>query len=70
MGSLYITRPTLVDYMAARDDMLGSANQVFDLLQKGVLSASIGQRYSFDNVVQAHVDLEAGATKGSSIITF
>ena len=70
MGSLYITRPTLVDYMAARDDMLNSARQVFDLLEKGVLSVTIGQRYAFDNVVQAHRDLEAGATQGSSIITF
>jgi len=70
MGSLYITRPTLVDYMAARADMLNSANQVFDLLQKGVLSVNIGQRYGFDDIVQAHADLETGATKGSSIITF
>ena len=70
MGSLYITRPTLVDYMAVRDDMLNSANQVFDLLQKGVLSVTIGQRYGFDDIIQAHVDLEAGATMGSSIITF
>ena len=70
MGSLYITRPTLVDYMAVRGDMLNSANQVFDLLQKGVLSVTIGQRYGFDNIIQAHVELEAGATRGSSIITF
>ncbi len=70
MGSLYITRPTLVDYMAVRGDMLNSANQVFDLLQKGVLSVTIGQRYGFDDIIQAHVELEAGATRGSSIITF
>jgi NADPH2:quinone reductase len=69
MGSLYITRPTLVDYMAVRSDMLNSANQVFDLLQKGVLSVTIGQRYGFDDIIQAHVELEAGATRGSSIIT-
>jgi len=70
MGSLYITRPTLVDYMAAREDLLNSAKQVFDLLQQGVLSVTIGQRYKFDNVVQAHTDMEAGATQGSSILTF
>jgi len=70
MGSLYITRPTLVNYMAARDDMLNSAKQVFDLLQQGVLSVTIGQHYKFDDVVRAHTDMEAGATQGSSILTF
>ncbi|MEK9724189.1 MAG: quinone oxidoreductase [Rhodospirillaceae bacterium] len=69
MGSLYITRPTLVNYMAKTEDLRNSARQVFELLQQGVLSVTIGQRYAFGDVVKAHADMEAGATQGSSILT-
>ena len=69
MGSLFITRPTLVNYMAATDDLKNSARQVFELLQQGVLNVTVGQRYKFDDVVRAHTDMEAGATHGSSILT-
>lgn len=67
-GSLYFTRPTLATYVAAREDLEGSAKAVFDMVEKGAVSVEIGQRYALDEAVQAHEDLEAGRTSGSSVI--
>ena len=68
LGSLYFTRPTLVTYTASRAELDASANAVFDLAKRGVLKVQIGRRYKFAEVVQAHTDLEAGRTVGSSIL--
>jgi NADPH2:quinone reductase len=69
-GSLYFTRPTLATYVAAREDLEASAAAVFDMVAKGAVKVEIGQRYTLDEAVKAHEDLEAGRTSGSSIITF
>jgi NADPH2:quinone reductase len=68
LGSLYFTRPTLVTYTAAREELVASASAVFDLVRRGVLKVNIGQRYALADVVKAHADLEAGRTVGSSVI--
>jgi NADPH2:quinone reductase len=68
LGSLYYTRPTLATYTASREDLVASAAAVFDLVSKGVLTAQIGQRYELGDAAKAHRDLEAGITKGSSIL--
>lgn len=66
-GSLYITRPTLMTYTAARSDLLESAGALFDAVAKG-LRVPIRQRYALQDAAQAHRDLEARATTGSSIL--
>ena len=68
LGSLYFTRPSLVHYTATREDLVASAGAVFDLIGKGVLKVHIGKRYPLADIVQAHIDLEAGRTVGSTII--
>jgi NADPH2:quinone reductase len=68
LGSLYFTRPTLVTYIAAREELVASANAVFDLWRKGVLNVTIGQRYALADTPKAHADLEAGRTVGSSVL--
>ncbi len=67
-GSLYFTRPTLATYVAAREDLESSASAVFARVADGTIKVEIGQRYSLDEAVQAHSDLEAGKTSGSTII--
>lgn len=67
-GSLYFTRPSLADYCAARTDYEASVARVFDMVASGKIKIDIGQRYSLDDAVQAHTDLEAGATSGSSLL--
>ncbi|MEO6409667.1 MAG: quinone oxidoreductase [Burkholderiaceae bacterium] len=68
-GSLYFTRPTLVTYNASAAELQASAAAVFGLVARGVLSATIGQRYAIADIAQAHRDLEAGRTSGSTLIT-
>lgn len=67
-GSLYFTRPSLANYCADRDDFEASTTRVFDMLASGAVKVEIGQRYCLADVVQAHTDLEAGQTSGSSIL--
>lgn len=67
-GSLYFCRPTLVNYVATREDLLASASAVFDLVQSGVLTVNVNQTYRLSDIVSAHRDLESGTTSGSSVI--
>jgi len=66
--SLYFTRPTLVTYTAKREDLRMSAAKVFAKLADGTIATKVGQTYQLDEVVQAHVDFEAGKTRGSTLI--
>ena len=66
--SLYFTRPTVATYTAKREDLVMSANSVFELIRTGGIKVNIGQRYALSEAVQAHEDTEAGKTTGSSIL--
>jgi NADPH2:quinone reductase len=66
-GSLYVTRPALADYIADKDERAALAGELFDHVGAGRISVEINQRYSLDDAVQAHRDLEAGLSIGSSV---
>ncbi len=68
-GSLYFCRPSLANYCASREDLVNSAAAVFSMIEKGAIKIEINQRYPLADIVQAHTDLEAGKTSGSTIIT-
>lgn len=67
-GSLYFCRPTLANYVATREDLVQSANAVFDLIKKGVLNVSIGQKRPMVDIVDVHQAFEAGHTTGSTLL--
>jgi NADPH2:quinone reductase len=67
-GSLYFTRPTLVTYTAAREELVASSAAVFDLVKRGVITVRIGARYPLADAARAHTDLEGAKTVGSSIL--
>jgi NADPH2:quinone reductase len=67
-GSLYLTRPTLVTYTAKRADLEATSKELFDIVLSGKVSIAIGRRYALKDAAQAHRDLEARATTGSSIL--
>ncbi|MCZ6829529.1 MAG: quinone oxidoreductase [Gammaproteobacteria bacterium] len=67
-GSLFITRPSLVSYTADTDEMRQSMADVFAKLQSGAVKVEINQRYALADVQQAHRDLEARKTTGSTIL--
>ncbi|MCZ8099353.1 MAG: quinone oxidoreductase [Burkholderiales bacterium] len=67
-GSLYFTRPTLVTYSGDPTDYAASARTVLDMVASGALKPHIGQRYALADAAQAHRDLEAGKTIGSTLL--
>ena len=67
-GSLFLTRPTLMTYNAKWDDMIGSANRVFEMLKNNIIKSNIGAEYLLSNIVEVHKALESRATKGSIVL--
>ena len=67
-GSLFFTRPSLAHYVQAREDLVRSANRVFELMRSGALKVRIGQRFPLAEVAAAHHALESGTTTGSTIL--
>jgi len=68
-GSLFITRPTLMTYTARREDLLATADELFEVVGSGAVKISINQTYALKDAAQAHRDLEARKTTGSTIFT-
>ena len=67
-GSLFLTRPTLVNYTATREDLLAAARDLFTVVKKGAVKIAINQRYPLREAAQAHRDLEARKTTGSTVL--
>jgi NADPH2:quinone reductase len=67
-GSLYITRPTLMAYVATRQELVDSAQALFDVVLKGAVKIEVHQTYPLKEAAQAHRDLEARKTTGSTIL--
>jgi NADPH2:quinone reductase len=67
-GSLFVTRPTLFSYIAKRSDLEEMAADLFAMVESGKLHIPINQRYALQDVTQAHRDLEARKTTGSTIL--
>jgi NADPH2:quinone reductase len=67
-GSLFATRPTLMAYTASRADLTANAVELFDMVTKGLIKVEINQRYALKDAAQAHRDLEARKTTGSTVL--
>ena len=68
-GSLFITRPTLFVYTAKREDLVASATELFDVVLHGAVKLHVNQTYALKDAAQAHRDLEARKTTGSTVLT-
>jgi NADPH2:quinone reductase len=67
-GSLFLTRPTLVNYTATREDLETAARDLFSVVKKGAVKISINQTYPLREAAQAHRDLEGRKTTGSTVL--
>jgi len=67
-GSLFATRPTLNHYVAKREDLVATANDLFNVVATGAVKIPVNQKYKLQDAQQAHRDLESRATTGSSIL--
>jgi NADPH2:quinone reductase len=68
-GSLYLTRQTLFTHIATREATQTMADDLFAVVQSGAVKIRIDQRYDLADVAQAHRDLEARKTTGSTILS-
>lgn len=68
-GSLYNSRPTLFDYYAEPEERAAGVARLWEMIRTGKVRISIGQRYELEDAAQAHRDLEARKTSGSTVLT-
>jgi NADPH2:quinone reductase len=67
-GSLYLTRPTLMDYTVTREELLASAGALFDVVRKGAVTIEVRHSWPLAEAAAAHRALEARETTGSSVL--
>ncbi len=68
-GSLFLTRPTLFTYIAARADLEPAAASLFAVVRSGKVKIEVTGRYALADAAQAHRDLEGRKTTGSIVLT-
>ncbi|GAV88277.1 ADH_zinc_N domain-containing protein/ADH_N domain-containing protein [Cephalotus follicularis] len=66
--SLFLTRPSLMQYNATRDELLECAGEVFANIASGVLKVRVNHTYPLSEAAQAHADLESRKTSGSVVL--
>jgi NADPH2:quinone reductase len=67
-GSLFLTRPTMMDYTATRPELEAIARETFAAAKKKWIRVQIDQRYGLADAAQAHRDLESRKTTGATVI--
>ena len=67
-GSLYMTRPTLFDYVATTEELDASAAAVFEVIRSGKIKIEIGGEFPLRDVRKAHEALQAGDTTGPQLL--
>jgi len=68
-GSLFLTRPTLYDYVITRGELEKAATELFEVIESGKLKVEIKQRFPLRDAAEAHRALEARKTSGSTVLT-
>ena len=67
-GSLFITRPAIMHYLAKRSDLESTARELFKAINDGVIDANINYEYPLKDAVQAHQAIESGTTLGATLL--
>lgn len=67
-GSLFVTRPTLADYVPTREALADAARALFERIASGVLEPRVGQTFALEDAAPAHRAIESRATTGSTVL--
>ncbi|WP_163272683.1 quinone oxidoreductase family protein [Chelativorans alearense] len=67
-GSLFATRPSIFNYVAARKDLEDAASELFSVVGSGAVKVTINQHYKLSEAARAHEDLEGRRTTGASVL--
>jgi NADPH2:quinone reductase len=68
-GSLFLTRPTLSNYIGTRAELDAAARELFDMVSNGKIKVEVKQRFVLKDAAEAHRALEARQTTGSTVLT-
>ncbi|WP_426256677.1 quinone oxidoreductase family protein [Sphingomonas sp. DC2300-3] len=68
-GSLFVARPTLFDYYVTPEERQAGIERLYAMLRSGAIRPEIGQTFALEDAADAHWALEAGETRGSTILT-
>jgi NADPH2:quinone reductase len=68
-GSLFLTRPTLFDYVATREELQQAAAELFGVIESGKVKVEVKQRFPLKDAADAHRALEARKTTGSTVLS-
>ena len=66
--SLFVTRPVLFDFIDTRERILAACSELFEVLSSGAVKIRVNQKYALEDAAQAHIDLEARKTTGSTVL--
>ena len=67
-GSLFATRPSIIDYTRSRKDLVATANDLFEVIGEGKVKIAVNQTYPLAEAARAHHDLESRLTTGSTVL--
>jgi NADPH2:quinone reductase len=67
-GSLFVTRPTLQDFIREPADLAAGSSELFGIVESGAVKIGVHQTYRLGDAAQAHRDLEARRTTGSTVL--
>ncbi len=67
-GSLFVTRPTLFDYYVTPEERQAGVDRLFAMVRSGRVTPDVGQTFALTDAAEAHRALEAGETRGSSVL--
>ena len=67
-GSLFITRPAIMHYVAKRADLENTSNDLFNAISKGIIKANINYEFPLKDAVRAHKAIESGKTIGAAVL--
>ena len=67
-GSLFITRPTLFDYVKTREELLNASERYFDVLKSGHVKIDVQQKFTLEKVGEAHAAMSNRKTVGTTVL--
>jgi len=67
-GSLFVTRPTLFDYVSTTEELDAAAAELFAVVSSGAVRVEVNQRFALADAAEAHRALQARKTTGATIL--
>ena len=67
-GSLFITRPTLFDYVKTREQLINASEKYFDVLKSGHVQIDVQQKFTLEEVGKAHAAMSNRKTVGTTVL--